>query len=116
MAPFTSIKDLLQPYSIYTSPKTERGSRSLGKKNHQLPICYDLKERQIEHEERKRLGTHVEKEPSSSNYTLGHYSFLTTETPAERNLIPHIYRMIFFSKETCSAVIPTTDITLVTQT
>ena len=86
------------------------------KNNQQFPISPDFKESQIEHQEGKRLGTHVEMEPSSSNYALGHYSLLPSEK--EISPIPHIYYMIFISEETyfCNAVIPSTDITLVTAT
>lgn len=80
MAPFPFLKYLLQPYS-----KTEAAAalKKPQKKKHQLPISQDHKEKH-RGEERKRLGTHVEKEPSSSNYAVGHYSFLTTKIPPRK--------------------------------
>lgn len=33
---------------------------------------------------RQRACAHVEKEPSSCNYTLGHYSFLTDDIPSRK--------------------------------
>ena len=79
--------------SIFTTllPEAERQLQPQKKNTQQVPICRDLKKRRIERVETRRLGTHVEKEPSSSNYALGHYSFVTTEIPPKKGVFYLIF-------------------------
>ncbi len=62
-------------------------------------------QRETDRANTKRLGTCVEKEPSSSNYARSHYSFLTTEIPPRKKDLHLTFTVWSLSqRKTASAV------------